>query len=120
LPHVAEYETCDAVVTRSEAIADVSLPVIRARSSPGTAIAAMMLMMATTISNSISVKPCSDRSVMFPALLLVRVASPGIPAVTIVTPPCVVHKSNAGASPAASHVAPNHLQTKYFDLPQRA
>ena len=41
-------------------MADVSLPVIRARSSPGTAMAAMMLMIATTISNSIKVKPRSD------------------------------------------------------------
>src|SRR5688572_13986207 len=38
-------------------IADASLPDMRARSSPGTAIAAMMPMIATTISSSISVKP---------------------------------------------------------------
>ena len=38
-------------------MADASLPDIRARSSPGTAIAAMMPMIATTIKNSISVKP---------------------------------------------------------------
>ena len=47
------------MVTFSDAIADVSLPVMRARKSPGTAIAAMMLMIATTISSSIRVKPCS-------------------------------------------------------------
>src|SRR4029077_19065932 len=41
-------------------MADVSLPVILARNSPGTAMAAMMLMIATTISSSMSVKPCSD------------------------------------------------------------
>src|SRR4029450_2615595 len=38
-------------------MADVSLPDMRARSRPGTAIAAMMPIMATTISNSISVNP---------------------------------------------------------------
>src|SRR5688500_16606365 len=44
-------------MARSEPMADVSLPIIRARSRPGTAIAAMMPMRATTISSSISVKP---------------------------------------------------------------
>ena len=38
-------------------MADASLPDMRARSRPGTAIAAMIPMIATTISNSISVKP---------------------------------------------------------------
>ena len=42
---------------RSDPMADASLPAIRARSRPGTAIAAMMPMIATTISSSISVKP---------------------------------------------------------------
>ena len=42
---------------RSEPIADASLPEMRARNNPGTAIAAMMPMIATTISSSISVKP---------------------------------------------------------------
>ena len=37
-------------------MADVSLPVMRARSSPGTAMAAMMLMIATTINSSIKRK----------------------------------------------------------------
>ena len=46
-------------------MADVSLPVILARRSPGTAIAAMMLMIATTISSSIRVKPCSLLPFMF-------------------------------------------------------
>jgi hypothetical protein len=41
----------------SDTIADVSFPVIRARSNPGTAIAAMMLMIATTMSNSMRVNP---------------------------------------------------------------
>ena len=38
-------------------MADASFPDRRARSNPGTAIAAMMPMMATTISSSISVNP---------------------------------------------------------------
>jgi hypothetical protein len=38
---------------------------IRARSSPGTAIAAMMPMIATTISSSMSVKPLAVRIFMF-------------------------------------------------------
>src|SRR5688500_13032806 len=44
-------------MARSDPMADASLPAIRARSRPGTAIAAMMPMMATTISNSIRVNP---------------------------------------------------------------
>jgi hypothetical protein len=44
-------------MARIEPMADASLPDILARSNPGTAIAAMMPMMATTISNSINVKP---------------------------------------------------------------
>src|SRR5947207_2944884 len=38
-------------------MAEASLPDIRARSRPGTAIAAMIPMIATTISSSIRVKP---------------------------------------------------------------
>jgi hypothetical protein len=45
------------LIARSEPMADASLPAIRARRRPGTAIAAMMPMIATTISSSISVKP---------------------------------------------------------------
>ena len=44
-------------MVRMEPMADASLPDIRARSRPGTAMAAMMPMMATTISSSMSVKP---------------------------------------------------------------
>ena len=44
-------------MARSEPMADASLPDMRARSRPGTAIAAMMPMIATTISSSMSVKP---------------------------------------------------------------
>jgi hypothetical protein len=44
----------------NEVIADVSLPVMRDRSNPGTAIAAMMLIIATTIRSSMSVKPRSE------------------------------------------------------------
>jgi hypothetical protein len=45
------------LIERIEPIADASLPAIRARSKPGMAMAAMMPMIATTISSSISVKP---------------------------------------------------------------
>src|SRR5262245_1747401 len=44
-------------MARIEPMADASLPAIRARSSPGTAMAARMPMIATTMSSSISVKP---------------------------------------------------------------
>src|SRR5260221_13586777 len=53
---------------RSDPIADASLPAILARNRPGTAIAAMIPMMATTISSSISVKPLVSR--IFMSLLL--------------------------------------------------
>src|SRR5438477_12878519 len=42
-------------------MADASLPDIRARRRPGTAIAAMMPMIATTISSSMRVKPLGSR-----------------------------------------------------------
>src|ERR1700724_1339099 len=42
-------------------MADASLPDMRARSRPGTAIAAMMPMIATTISSSMRVKPLAFR-----------------------------------------------------------
>src|SRR6266545_1615716 len=44
-------------MARSEPMAAASLPDMRARSRPGTAIAAMMPMIATTISSSMRVKP---------------------------------------------------------------
>src|SRR2546430_1578897 len=43
-------------------MADASLPDMRARNRPGTAIAAMMPMIATTISSSINVNPSCFRS----------------------------------------------------------
>jgi hypothetical protein len=49
-------------------IADASLPAMRARRRPGIAIAAMMPMIATTISSSMRVKPLLSR--IFIALLL--------------------------------------------------
>ena len=48
---------CALLTARSDPIAEASLPEMRARSRPGTAIAAMMPMIATTISSSMSVKP---------------------------------------------------------------
>src|SRR6185295_18751459 len=49
------------LIARSEPIADASLPDMRARRRPGTAIAAMMPMIATTISSSMRVKPLESR-----------------------------------------------------------
>src|SRR6184192_902976 len=54
---LAENVDCALLMARSDPIADASLPEMRARSRPGTAIAAMMPMIATTISSSIRVKP---------------------------------------------------------------
>ena len=45
------------LIARIEPMAEDSLPDMRARSRPGTAMAAMMPMIATTISSSIRVKP---------------------------------------------------------------
>ena len=44
-------------MARIDPMADASLPDMRARSRPGTAIAAMIPMIATTMSSSINVKP---------------------------------------------------------------
>src|SRR5581483_4672349 len=49
------------LIARSDPMAEASLPAMRARNRPGMAIAAMIPMMATTISNSISVKPLAFR-----------------------------------------------------------
>src|SRR5215217_4393423 len=57
------------VIARSDPIADASLPDMRARRRPGTAIAAIMPMIATTISSSIRVKPLASR-IFFMVLLL--------------------------------------------------
>jgi hypothetical protein len=62
------------LTTFSDANADVSLPLILARSSPGTAMAAMMLMIATTINSSINVKPWSRLPVMIKNSLLYTAA----------------------------------------------
>src|SRR5688572_5640413 len=51
-------------MARSEPIAEDSLPDMRARRRPGTAMAAMMPMIATTISSSISVNPFWLRTFM--------------------------------------------------------
>jgi hypothetical protein len=66
-------------MARSDPMADASLPDMRARSRPGTAIAAMMPMIATTMSSSMSVKPLlppiriltSPEETEFPVLCLV-------------------------------------------------
>src|SRR6185436_8497396 len=60
-PQLEENAASPLLIARSEPMADASLPDIRARSRPGTAIAAMMPMMATTISSSMRVKPLDSR-----------------------------------------------------------
>src|SRR5437660_9230228 len=51
------YDSIAVSMVRTDAAADDSLAAIRARSRFGMAIAAMIRMIATTISNSISEKP---------------------------------------------------------------
>src|SRR5262245_35859082 len=51
-------------MARSDPIADASLPDMRARSRPGTAIAAIIPIIATTISSSISVNPRAPARVL--------------------------------------------------------
>src|SRR3954471_5305034 len=60
------------LIARSDPIADASLPDMRARRRPGTAIAAMMPMIATTMSSSMRVKPLASR-IFFMVLLLLEV-----------------------------------------------
>src|SRR5438046_3001674 len=58
-------------MVRTELTADDSLAAIRARSRFGIAMAAMIRMIATTISNSISEKPFCFRIIVCPRLGLV-------------------------------------------------
>src|SRR5271156_4289078 len=61
-------------MVRSEPTADVSLAAIRERSRLGMAMAAMIRMIATTISNSISEKPFCLRMLLLSLCLQVRFA----------------------------------------------
>ena len=63
LAQLAENVPYALPIARSDAIAHASLPEIRARTSPGMAMAEMIPMIATTISSSMSVKPCALRRV---------------------------------------------------------
>src|SRR4029077_17669082 len=58
-------------MVRTDATADDSLAAMRARSKFGIAIAAMIRMIATTISSSISEKPFCFRISKFPLVLIV-------------------------------------------------
>src|SRR3979490_92276 len=58
------YVDSAELIARSEPMAEASLPDMRARRRPGTAIAAMMPMIATTISSSMRVKPLVLRSLL--------------------------------------------------------
>src|SRR5579871_72428 len=60
-------------MVRTEATADDSLAAMRARSKFGIAIAAMIRMMATTISSSISEKPFCFRISFFPSCSFVLI-----------------------------------------------
>ena len=55
--YVDEYVTAEVLIVRIEPTAEASLAAIRDRSKFGIAMAAMIKMIATTISNSISQKP---------------------------------------------------------------
>src|SRR5271156_2478404 len=57
LPYVELYEMEAVFMVRIEPTADASLAAMRERSKFGIAIAAMIKMIATTISNSMSEKP---------------------------------------------------------------
>jgi hypothetical protein len=59
-PQLEAYVASALLMVRIDPIADASLPDMRARRRPGTAIAAMIPMIATTISSSISVNPLSS------------------------------------------------------------
>src|SRR5215472_15261849 len=62
VPYVVENDTIDVLYVRSEATAEASLAAIFERIRFGMAMAAMIKMIATTISNSISEKPfCLER-----------------------------------------------------------
>jgi hypothetical protein len=54
---VDEYVTAEVLIVRIEPTAEASLAAIRDRRRFGIAMAAMMRIIATTISNSISEKP---------------------------------------------------------------
>src|SRR5580693_9161814 len=66
-------------MARSDPMADASLPDMRARSRPGTAIAAMMPMIATTISSSMRVKPLELRIFIFIFSLLQKELNDHVP-----------------------------------------
>src|SRR5215470_4583237 len=76
--YAALYEISAVLIVRTEPTADDSLADIRARIRFGMAIAAMIRMMATTISSSISEKPfcfrifCSFRLIFLPYRLTRR------------------------------------------------
>src|ERR1700722_5352836 len=56
-PHVEEEDTSPVTMERTEPTAEASLAAMRARSKFGIAMAAMIKIIATTISNSINEKP---------------------------------------------------------------
>src|SRR3954471_3166803 len=79
LAQLAAKVPCALLIARSEPIAQASLPEMRARTRPGIAIAAMMPMIATTISSSMSVKPLSVRTCITVSILVMK-RIPGVTA----------------------------------------
>src|SRR6476469_4805397 len=67
------YSMLAVTIERIEAAAEDSLAAILARSRFGMAIAAMIKMIATTISNSINEKPFCLRILVFPSSLVFRI-----------------------------------------------
>src|SRR5215472_15861551 len=92
-------------MVRIDETADDSLAAIRARSKFGIAIAAMIRMIATTISSSISEKPFCFRISKFPLVLVVFGNSANIAAVLDVCT-CLAK--------AASYLGFGYLWTKSF------
>ena len=57
-PHVNRKANCPLLTARSEPTADASFDAMRERARAGSAMATMTPMTATTVSSSMSVKPC--------------------------------------------------------------
>src|SRR5580704_12853177 len=80
-------------MVRMDATADDSLAAIRARSKLGIAIAAMIRMMATTISSSINEKPFCFRISIFPSCVVCLISDLVDPVVSDV---CKCRTKSAG------------------------
>src|SRR4029450_9436705 len=95
LAQLAAKVDCALLMARSDPMAAASLPEMRARRRPGTAIAAMMPMIATTISSSMRVKPFSLRTFIPDLLKLKGVILRGVKPTTPEQPQC--HPAECGS-----------------------